>query len=240
MKDILIKNITELTSEDETYIVENLVEISKGRNSNYNLYTIVVKMLQFLENQTEKIRYGAISEFFVLKTLKEEKFRQEYCFRNLEENSIKKGFDGVFLKENVLWLMESKSTKTESHEININKAYSGIKNQIEGKTKNDPWENAVNHAKTAGSKKDIIGKLTDLSIKHTSGKFSELQTSNIILGSTVIKNNIDSSALDKNKLMKYIENHVSKKEILVSVNLSSEKYFIELLEKIKNNEEYSE
>ena len=60
MKDILIKNITELTSEDETYIVENLVEISKGRNSNYNLYTIVVKILQFLENQTEKIRYGAI------------------------------------------------------------------------------------------------------------------------------------------------------------------------------------
>lgn len=144
------------------------------------------------------------------------------------------------MKENALWLMESKSTKTESHEININKAYSGIKNQIEGKTKNDPWENAVNHAKTAGSKKDIIGKLTDLSIKHTSGKFSELQTSNIILGSTVIKNNIDSSALDKNKLIKYIENHVSKKEILVSVNLSSEKYFIELLEKMKNNEEYSE
>lgn len=98
MKDILIKNITELTSEDETYIVENLVEISKGRNSNYNLYTIVVKMLQFLENQTEKIRYGAISEFFVLKTLKEEKFRQEYCFRNLEENSIKKGFGWSFFE----------------------------------------------------------------------------------------------------------------------------------------------
>ena len=39
--------------------------------------------------------------------------------------------------------------------------------------------------------------------------------------------------------MKYIENHVSKKETLVSVNLSSEKYFIELLEKIKDNEEYS-
>ena len=88
-------------------------------------------------------------------------------------------------------------------------------------------------------KKDLIGKLTDLSIKHTSGKFSELQNSNIILGSTVIKNNIDSSDLDKNKLMKYIENHVSKKETLVSVNLSSEKYFIELLEKIKDNEEYS-
>lgn len=239
MKDILIKNITELTKKDETYIVENLVEISKGRNSNYDLHTIVVKILQFLEKQTEKTRYGAISEFFVLKTLKEEKFEQEYCFRNLEENSIKKGFDGVFLKKNELWLMESKSTKINSHGTNIDKAYNGIKNQIEGNTENDPWENAVNHAKAAESKKDLIEKLTELSKQHTLGKFSELQNSNIILGSTVIKNNIDSSVLDKNNLMKCIENHVSKKEILVSVNLSSEKHFIELLEKIKNNEKYN-
>lgn len=239
MKDILIKNITELSKKDETYIVENLVEISKGRNSNYDLHTIVVKILQFLEKQTEKTRYGAISEFFVLKALKEEKFEQEYCFRNLEENSIKKGFDGVFLKKNELWLMESKSTKINSHGTNIDKAYNGIKNQIEGNTENDPWENAVNHAKAAESKKDLIEKLTELSKQHTLGKFSELQNSNIILGSTVIKNNIDSSVLDKNKLMKCIENHVSKKEILVSVNLSSEKHFIELLEKIKNNEKYN-
>ena len=239
MKDILIKNITELTKEDETYIVENLVEISKGRNSNYDLYTVVVKILQFLEKQTEKTRYGAISEFFVLKTLKEEKFDQEYCFRKLEENSIKKGFYGVFLKENTFWLMESKSTKTKSHKTNIDNAYNGIKNQIEGKTENDPWENAVNHAKAAESKKDLIEKLTELSRQHTLGKFSELQNSNIILGSTVIKDNIDSSVVDKKELKKYIDNHVSKKEILVSVNLSSEKHFIELLEKIKNNEKYS-
>lgn len=239
MKDILIKNIRELTKEDETYLVENLVEISKGRNSNYDLYTVVVKILQFLEKQTEKTRYGAISEFFVLKTLKEEKFEQEYCFRNLEENSIKKGFDGVFLKENTFWLMESKSTKTKSHKTNIDNAYNGIKNQIEGKTENDSWENAVNHAKAAESKKDLIEKLTELSRQHTLGKFSELQNSNIILGSTVIKDNIDSSVVDKKELKKYIDNHVSKKEIIVSVNLSSEKHFIELLEKIKNNEKYS-
>ena len=239
MKDILIKNITELTKEDETYIVENLVEISKGRNSYYDLNTVVEKILQFLEKQTEKTRYGAISEFFVLKTLKEEKFEQEYCFRNLEENSIKKGFDGVFSKENTFWLMESKSTKTKSHKTNIDKAYNGIKNQIEGNTENDPWENAVNHAKAAESKKNLIEKLTELSRQHTLGKFSELKNSNIILGSTVIKDNIDSSVVDKEELMEYIENHVSKKEILVSVNLSSEKHFIELLEKIKNNEEYS-
>lgn len=239
MKDILIKNITELTKEDETYIVENLVEISKGRNSNYDLYTVVVKILQFLEKQTEKTRYGAISEFFVLKTLKEEEFEQEYCFRNLEENSIKKGFDGVFLKENTFWLMESKSTKTKTHKTNIDNAYNGIKNQIEGNTENDPWENAVNHAKAAESKKNLIEKLTELSRQHTLGKFSELQNSNIILGSTVINNNIDSSLVDKEELIKYIDNHVSKKEILVSVNLASEKHFIELLEKIKKNEGYS-
>ena len=49
--------------------------------------------------------------------------------------------------------MESKSTKTKSHKTNIDNAYNGIKNQIEGKTENDPWENAVNHAKAAESKK---------------------------------------------------------------------------------------
>ena len=59
------------------------------------------------------------------------------------------------------------------------------------------------------------------------------------MGSTVINNNIDSSVVDKEELIKYIDNHVSKKEILVSVNLASEKHFIELLEKIKKNEEYS-
>ena len=53
--------------------------------------------------------------------------KQEFLFFNLEENSIKKGFDGLFSKDSETFLVESKSgtilTKGISHRTKLKTAY---------------------------------------------------------------------------------------------------------------------
>lgn len=62
-------------------------------------------------------------------------FSQEYCFRNLEENSAKKGFDGLVLEGEKFWLLESKSSQighNNSHRNTVYRAYKGLEKQLSG------------------------------------------------------------------------------------------------------------
>lgn len=168
-------------------------------------------------------------------------FSQEYCFRNLEENSIKKGFDGLFLKQNKLWLAESKSTETikqhnNNHKYTVDLAYNGINKQISGKTNNDPWENAVSHANNAKSEKNLIKKLTQFSKDYSLGKFQSIENHNIILGSTVITDIISDITSDVDSLVKLVENHNANSEILIAINLSNKHLFADFIAKVVANE----
>ncbi|MFY2508239.1 hypothetical protein ACN3E9_08105 [Vibrio pectenicida] len=110
---------------------------------------------------------GAISEFFVHLYLQESGYKQEFLFFNLEEGSIKKGFDGFFSKNSDTFLLESKSgsikSKKISHKDKLKSAYSDLENYVSGKSekgKNNPWKNAYNHAShiDVGTEKSIRKK----------------------------------------------------------------------------------
>ena len=81
---------------------------------------------------------GSIAEFIVHLYLKACGFSQECLFKNLEEGSIKKGFDGYYTYSNEEWIMESKSgsikTSGITHRAKIKEAYDDLKNKIDGES----------------------------------------------------------------------------------------------------------
>lgn len=239
--ELILSEIISLTNEDKEYMKENMVEISQGASSYYPVKTVVRKISEFMEKQSQNTKNGAISEFFLVCILRNQEFEQEYCYRNLEENSIKKGFDGVFTKNGELWLTESKSSyTTESHNYEhkstIVRAYKGISDQLEGKTSNDPWENAVSHSRLAKSSESLIKKLSELSINYTEKKFSNIKFHNVILGSTIISERTDLINCDCSRLNDCLKDHEASKEFVVLINLKSISIFTNFIEEVLNDD----
>lgn len=132
-------NIEEIDLKLESLIDKSIVAICEGKTDT-DLNTIKKRLIHFLTtkngNYTEM---GAIAEFFTHLYLSEIGFKQECLFFNLEEGSIKKGFDGYYSKANEEWIYESKSgsinTKNISHRGKIKEAYSDLKKNDCGEEK---------------------------------------------------------------------------------------------------------
>lgn len=194
---LYIIEIEEIEGELKKYIDEKLTSICYGPR-NIDFKTVKKKILNFLlkKKEDEKdlndntIVMGAISEFMIHLFLNKINFKQEFTFKNLEEGSIKKGFDGYYSLDNNSWILESKSgsinTKGNSHNSKIKEAYSGLDKMLKGNTANNPWENAYNHSKVVNSDESISKKLNQLDINYTNGKFEDIKNHNIIPASTII------------------------------------------------------
>ena len=145
-------------------IAENIVSICEG-NSETDLETIKIKLKDYLEPKSIRTRRGAIAEFYIHLFLKSLGYKQHCLFLNLEENSIKKGFDGYYVFNGDEWIVESKSGASATHKNKIEEAYGDLKEKLTTKSKNNPWENAYNHAAHAaiGSKQSILTRLKALS-----------------------------------------------------------------------------
>lgn len=145
-------------------IAESIVSICEG-NSETDLETIKIKLKDYLDPKGIRIRRGAIAEFYIHLFLKSLGYRQHCLFLNLEENSIKKGFDGYYIFNEDEWIVESKSGASSTHKSKIEEAYGDLKEKLTTKSKNNPWENAYNHAAhvAIGAKKSILTRLKALS-----------------------------------------------------------------------------
>lgn len=145
-------------------IAENIVSICEG-NSETDLETIKIKLKDYLGPKKIRTRRGAIAEFYIHLFLKSLGYKQHCLFLNLEENSIKKGFDGYYVFDGDEWIVESKSGANVTHKSKIEEAYGDLKKKLTTKSKNNPWENAYNHAAHAaiGAKKPILKRLKELS-----------------------------------------------------------------------------
>lgn len=112
-----------------------LVKICEGDDSQ-EIIKVKKRLLKFIESKQETTKMGAIAEFFIHLYLNDSNYKQEFLFFNLEETSIKKGFDGVYTKENEMYIIESKSgdesTKTISHISKLKEAYSDLKKYFDG------------------------------------------------------------------------------------------------------------
>ncbi|QLB51676.1 hypothetical protein FFV08_02725 [Streptococcus sanguinis] len=240
--EVIVAEINSLNPSEKDFIKNKLVEISKGRSSSYTPNIIAKKIYDnlFRDDGTLKdsrIISGFAAEFFLICILIDNGFEQQFCYKNLEENSAKKGFDGLYQINEEIWLVESKSTQEGdniSHKTTIKRAYDGITDQLAGKTKNDPWENAANHAKSFKSSESLIHKLEQLSIEYTRENYKKLSECNLIIGSTVIHKNTAFGIIDSKKIDDYLVGHQVKNEKVVAMNLSEQDLFVEIMKEIAN------
>lgn len=102
---LYILNIKNYSIELKNYVELYIVPIREG-NSGSDLQIAKSELLEFLNRKKEStIRMGAVAEFFIHLLLNTLNFKQECLFANLEENSIKKGFDGYYSINDCEWIM---------------------------------------------------------------------------------------------------------------------------------------
>lgn len=212
---IEIKSITE---EMKNLLNKYFVSICEG-DSDSDISLVKKRLVKFLETKNEATQMGAVAEFFVHLYLNQLNFKQEFLFFNLEENSIKKGFDGLFSKDTETFLVESKSgnitTKGISHKSKLNTAYSDLKDYVSGKSekgRNNPWRNAYNHACHIDvcSEKSLRKKIKKLSEMYDDGDYTHIKDYKIIPCSTIFLNSIfdneeNSKILNENDFLKNYE-----------------------------------
>ncbi|RTZ24243.1 hypothetical protein EKN09_04710, partial [Vibrio penaeicida] len=125
-KSLHVIEIESITEDTKKLLDTYFVSICEG-DSDSKIDLVKKRLAKFLETKSVEIQMGAIAEFFVHLYLNQLSFKQEFLFFNLEENSIKKGFDGLFSKDYETFLVESKSgallTKGISHKKKLNTAY---------------------------------------------------------------------------------------------------------------------
>lgn len=204
LKEGLCLHVLHLKDYDVGFISnidEKIIRICEG-DSESPLDLVKKRLKDFLSTKDKRTKQGAIAEFFIHLYLNNNNYKPEFIFYNLEESSIKKGFDGFYSKDNQTYIVESKSgsctSKSISHSAKISEAYQDIVNNLSGKSKkgkNNPWKNAYYHANLidVGSAKSIRTKIAELREKFDRNIFCNVNDFNIIPCSTIFLDDIWTS-----------------------------------------------
>lgn len=204
-------DIPQIDEELYELLNRNLVLICEG-NSDGDINCVKKDLIQLFENKTFDWKMGAIAEFFIHLYIRTLDYKQEFLYRNLEEDSIKKGFDGLFSRNNDFWLVESKSgsinTQGISHKSKVKEAMIDLTNKVAGIGQtNNPWKNAYNHASHMDVKaSDSLRKdLKALGGKFTLGEYGNINDFNTIPCGTIFLNGIWKDS-DSKKIVQDITN----------------------------------
>lgn len=188
------------------YLDTHFVTICEGK-SDSELPRVKKIIIDFLDTKDPRTKMGATAEFFIHLYLKSIGFKQECLFLNLEERSIKKGFDGYYSMNDEEFIMESKSgsssVDTITHKNKIKEAYTDLKNNLAGtskKSKNNPWKNAYNHAShiDVSTSNNIRKNIKKLSDNYEDSVYQNIKDFNIIPSSTIFLNDIWSDGYSDN------------------------------------------
>jgi hypothetical protein len=190
--ELIFIDFEDLSPELKNVIDLYFVTICEG-NSGSQLNTVKKYLLKFLtDKKGQTLEIGAISEFFLHLYLNVSGYSPQFLYLNLEEGSIKKGFDGYYLNQDVQWIVESKSgySKTNgiTHKKKIDEAYKDLKDKLSGGANNNPWRNAYSHAnnRDVNSTKNVRSTIKSYSDLYTNGTFQEIKDFNIIPGGTIV------------------------------------------------------
>lgn len=237
-KKVHVIDAEDFSSELISYINDHLVEICEG-DTGGNLETVKKYVKGFIKPKDETTQMGATAEFFVHLYLKKLGFKQLFTFLNLEERSIKKGFDGYYSKGKETWIMESKSgssnTQNISHPSKIKDAYDDLLQKFRGSVTNNPWRNAFNHASNinVGATRNIRDKIKKLSDNFINSIYPSIDDYNIIAASTIFLNDkwveLDVSGFER-KMSSTIQNIKCNELFIICVNKKSLKLFLDYLE----------
>lgn len=236
---INIINIDSIQNDLKQFIDEHFVSICEG-DSGSNLEQVKKNVSDFLSRKDSNTKMGATAEFFIHLYLKSLGYKQECLYLNLEETSIKKGFDGYYsLDEIEEYIMESKSgsstTSGITHPNKIKEAYKDLKNSLAGtKSNNNPWKNAYNHAShiDVGTVKSIRKNIKKFSDEFDKHKFHNIKDFNIIPASTIFLDDVWSDEYSKDiidKLENLCDEFEFSKLNIVCITQKSLKLFEEYL-----------
>lgn len=190
---ISVFDVEELSDELKCFIDDNIHQICLGEPGDLSCVKLDLRdRINGWNDDNKKI--GSIAEFFVHLYLKHEGYQQECLFFNLEERSLKKGFDGVYSIGEQLWFVESKSgfisTSGVTHASKIREAYNDVKTKITTGVSNNPWLNAYNHARVVKTKKKLRDTLKQISDDFINHRYQTIDDKNIIPCATIFLNGI--------------------------------------------------
>lgn len=173
----------------ESYIDKTINEIVSGERFYDDILTTKIEIKNLMIGKNINQKHGLVAEFFTHLVLRDMGFVQESIFSNLEESSMKKGFDGVYSVRNSIWIAESKSGHTDGiiHRSKINEAFIDLKEKLEGRSSNNPFRNAAFHmiATRKKPKKKLLDTIRELSTNYKLGKYPSLDEFNVIPVSTL-------------------------------------------------------
>ena len=193
---LAVIDIPDITDELRAYIDSNIVLICEG-DSGGDVSTVKKDLAQLFRGSDGKQRtsewiMGAIAEFFMHLFIRHKSYKQEFLYRNLEENSIKKGFDGLYSKESIIWLMESKSGSINSvnisHKSKIKEAMKDLSDKVSGNNQtNNPWKNAYSHVSmiNVNSSTTLRSDIKRLSDDFINGNYQDISFFNTIPCGTI-------------------------------------------------------
>lgn len=191
---VSVIEISEISEELKKEIDKNLTIICQ-RNINGDIEILKKRLQKIIQSKTLNTQMGLIAEFFVHLSLKLLNYKQEGLFLNLEEGQIKKGFDGLYTKNNEEWIMESKSgsitTQNITHKTKLKEALKDLEQKFSGGSNNNPWTNAANHAAVLKPiNENLIQVIERYSDDFTNGIFYKINDFNIIPSATIFLNNV--------------------------------------------------
>lgn len=205
ISDNVVLTIIDIENIDEkmkTALDDNFVFICEG-NTGSSLSTVKTRVRNLYATKNPEWIMGATAEFFVHLYIRLTGFKQECLFLNLEENSIKKGFDGFYSKDGLEWLMESKAgsidSKGISHVGKVTLAMNDLSTKVSGRDKsgkkgqpNNPWQEAYSHASQydVGTAVNIRQNLKQLANDFTNGRFRSIEEFNTMPCGTVFLSGI--------------------------------------------------
>ena len=163
----LIARVFELSGELKAILRERFTAICRGEQNsclnrgNYTYKRTVEEFLKRIESKCQKTQTGMLGELIVhvLTGIEHPNYKTIVPYFNLEERSIKKGFDSViYSPDGGIWVYEVKSSKHQGSKLNIDsKTKALIKDahdDLSGKLgKQDKttriWDNAMNGLQVA-------------------------------------------------------------------------------------------
>lgn len=193
---LTIIEIESLDEELERILDGSFVSICEGE-SDTPLSTVKRRVSSLFSTKSVDWIMGATAEFFVHLYIRFNGYKQECLYLNLEENSIKKGFDGYYSNSGNEWIMESKAGAIKSahvsHSNKVALAMRDLESKVAGKDtkngnkQNNPWQEAYSHASQidVGAAESIRKNIKKLANEYTEGLFHKIEEFNTMPCGTV-------------------------------------------------------
>lgn len=203
-------------------IIEDKIINIWDPNVNYSVEETKQDIYKCISTKSNLQKHGICAEFFMHLFLVELGYNQKCLFSNLEDSSMKKGFDGLYEYSNDFWIAESKSAIVEAkHKDKIYEALVDIDEKISTTNGNNPWKNAIHHifSRNKSNNNDPLSKrILNLSrdylreIPHSSSEF------NLIPASTLFINNNQQDSEIKKEIENILKNREIKNMIVLCIN----------------------